>query len=276
MDSLLALYRAHPNYVSDKWESYLHCYDELFAPLREKPVAMLEIGVQNGGSLEVWSRYFPNATHLIGCDINSACANLRHADPRVKVLVADASRPEALAAVLMQHTEYDIIIDDGSHRSSDIVRSFALFFPHLKDGGIYIAEDLHCSYWAQFEGGLFDQTSSVSFFKRLVDAINFEHWGYAADPASILDEFRGKYGATISAETLSHIHSVAFQNSVCIVRKEKPARNTLGPRTVAGTVELVAQGHPPLNGTAARAIAQDPARAAKDPIAMLRDLAGRG
>jgi hypothetical protein len=43
--------------------------------------------------------------------------------------------------------------------------------------GIYIVEDLCCSYWQDFEGGLNDEASSMAFFKSLVDVINHEHWG---------------------------------------------------------------------------------------------------
>jgi hypothetical protein len=272
MKTLLELYRSHVGFVSDKWESYLRCYDELLSPWRDQPISLLEIGVQNGGSLDVWSRYFPNAVHLIGCDINPDCAKLSYADPRVKVVVGDANGEAARTQILGTQTAFDIIVDDGSHRSSDIVKSFALYFPQLRDGGLFIAEDLHCSYWRQFEGGLFDQLSSISFFKRLVDIVNFEHWGYEASRASILEEFAAKYGVTIGDELLAHIHSVEFRNSLCILRKRPPAENLLGPRTIAGVTELVVQGHLPLFGSAARAIRQDPNAMPRDPIAIEKSL----
>jgi len=272
MKTLLELYRSHTGFVSDKWESYLHCYDELLSRRRDEPISLLEIGIQNGGSLEVWSSYFPNAVSLIGCDINPDCAKLSYADPRVKVVVGDANGDKARSEILGTQTAFDVIIDDGSHKSSDIVKSFALYFPHLREGGVFIAEDLHCSYWRQFEGGLFDQISSISFFKRLVDIINFEHWGIAGDRASILQEFGSKYGVTLSDELLSRVHSVEFQNSMCIIRKRPPAENLLGPRTIAGVTELVVQGHLPLFGSAARAIPQDAASAPRDPIAIERQL----
>ena len=272
MKSLYELYRAHTGFVSDKWESYIRCYDTLLSPFRQDPIGLLEVGIQNGGSLEIWSQYFPNAVSLIGCDINPDCAKLSYTDARVKIVVGDANGDKARAEILAARPEFDIIIDYGSHKSSDIVKTFALYFPKLKNGGLFIAEDLHCSYWRQFEGGLFDQLSSISFFKRLVDIINFEHWGIAGDRASILQEFGSKYGVTLSDELLSRVHSVEFQNSMCIIRKRPPAENLLGPRTIAGVTELVVQGHLPLFGSAARAIPQDAASAPRDPIAIERQL----
>jgi len=61
MNKLLALYQAHQGKVSDKWGSYLQSYNDLFASYSNQPVRILEIGIQNGGSLEIWAKYFPNA-----------------------------------------------------------------------------------------------------------------------------------------------------------------------------------------------------------------------
>ena len=52
LKSIDTLHRTKTGKTSDKWASYLTYYDELFAPLRHKPISMLEIGVQNGGSQE--------------------------------------------------------------------------------------------------------------------------------------------------------------------------------------------------------------------------------
>ncbi len=42
--------------------------------------------------------------------------------------------------------EYDLIIDDGSHVNEWTVETFLYLFPRLKKGGIYILEDMQCSY----------------------------------------------------------------------------------------------------------------------------------
>src|SRR5450830_1175849 len=169
--SLHQLYAEHTGKVSDKWSLYLTECDRLFDDYRDKPVRLLEIGVQNGGSLEIWSKYFSNASALIGCDINPDCARLSYDDPRIGVIVGDANAPDVREQVLLRSPQFDIIIDDGSHLSSDIIKSFALYFPRVVEGGVFIAEDLHCSYWGHFEGGLFYPYSSISFFKRLADVI---------------------------------------------------------------------------------------------------------
>jgi hypothetical protein len=246
--TLRQLNAEHTGKVSDKWSLYLTEYDRLFNDYRDKPVRLLEIGVQNGGSFDIWSKYFSNAATLVGCDINPDCARLSYDDPRIVVIVGDANAPETREQVYQRSPQFDIIIDDGSHLSSDIIKSFALYFPRLVEGGIFIAEDLHCSYWSQFEGGLFDPYSSISFFKRLADIINHEHWGIPKVREDILRGIFTKYGCDIDAETLSQVHSVEFINSMCVVRKSPPADNVLGHRVTAGLIELVAADHLNLNG----------------------------
>lgn len=241
--TLHQLYAEHTGKVSDKWYLYLTEYDRLFDGYRDKPVRLFEIGIQNGGSLEIWSKYFCNASALIGCDINPDCARLKYDDPRISVIVGDANALEVREQVLLRSPQFDIVIDDGSHLSSDIINSFELYFPHVVEGGVFIAEDLHCSYWEQFEGGLFDPYSSIAFFKRLADVISHEHWGIPKARADILRGIFTKYGCEVGTETLSQVHSVEFINSMCVVRKAPVADNGLGHRVIAGSMELVVPGH---------------------------------
>ena len=233
------LYKEHQGKISDKWTLYLNEYERLFSFYRDKPISFLEIGIQNGGSLEIWSKYFSNATALIGVDINQGCARLRYDDLRISVIVGDANAPKVRERVFQRSPQFDIIIDDGSHLSSDIIKSFALYFPRIVEGGVFVAEDLHCSYWSQFEGGLFDPYSSISFFKALADIINHEHWGIRKLRADILRGIFTKYGCEIDEESLAQVHSVEFLNSMCVVRKAPAADNRLGRRFIAGSMELV-------------------------------------
>ena len=237
-----ALYAEHVGKVSDKWSAYLHEYDRIFQGWRDKPVRILEIGVQNGGSLEIWAKAFPNGKKFIGCDINSDCAYLTYQDPRITLVIGDANSDAAETEVRKNASTLDIIIDDGSHRSGDIIRSFARYFPHLSDHGVYIVEDLHCSYWQEFEGGLYFPFSAMAFFKRLADIINHEHWKIRSSHADVLKGFFAKYDFVLSDEHLSAIHSVEFTNSVCVIRKHTARHHGLKARVIAGKIGAVQPG----------------------------------
>jgi GT2 family glycosyltransferase len=241
--SLNQIYSEHEGKVSDKWKIYLSEYDRLFTEYRNQAIRLLEIGVQNGGSLEIWSKYFSNAELLVGCDINQACSVLKYDDQRILLVIGDANTDSALAEVVSLSNRYNIIIDDGSHVSGDIIESFFRYFPLLENHGLFLAEDLHCSYWEKFDGGLFDPYSSIAFFKRLADIVNYEHWGLQQGRVDLLKSFQKQYGVVLDEELLSQIHSVEFTNSICVVRKAKPEENILGSRVVVGSEELVVPGH---------------------------------
>ncbi|HUX82751.1 MAG TPA: class I SAM-dependent methyltransferase [Halothiobacillus sp.] len=241
-NTLQDLYAKHQGKVSDKWSLYLAEYERLFSYFRNSPVRLLEIGVQNGGSLEIWGCYFPRPERLVGCDINTDCHKLAYDDPRISVVVGDANDEETKNNILDCSPAFDVIIDDGSHRSSDIVKSFVHYFPHLADEGVYVAEDLHCSYWQEFEGGLYDPYSAISFFKCLSDVVSHEHWGVNKTREELLSEFSRNYGVMFDETALSQIHSVEFINSMCVIRKSPSEKNRLGKRVISGNQALVVDG----------------------------------
>jgi glycosyltransferase involved in cell wall biosynthesis len=249
MKSLLELYKSHDGKVSDKWLLYLTEYDRLFKPYRELPITLLEIGVQNGGSLEIWSQYFSNGIRFVGCDINPDCQKLTYDDSRIAVIVGDATTSETQQKIHHQSATFDLIIEDGSHTAGDIVKAFARYFPALKETGLFVAEDLHCSYWQEYQGGIFHPYSSMNFFKHLADIINHEHWGIDRERTQLLSGFKNQYQIDLDDDLLSQIHSVEFINSICVIRKRNDAENHLGSRFIAGSTELVVGGIDQLRGT---------------------------
>jgi SAM-dependent methyltransferase len=247
--TLHQLYIEHTGKVSDKWSIYLSEYDHVFSSYRQKSINLLEIGIQNGGSLEIWSKFFQNAKKIIGCDINPDCAKLQFEDSRIYVVVGDANALETRNEILLLDRCFDIIIDDGSHESGDIIRSFAAYFSVLAEDGVFVVEDLHCSYWGEYEGGLFETFTSINFFKRLADILNYDHWGLNITRVSLLKGFFEKYQIQIEEDLLQQIHSIEFVNSICIIRKKPATNNILGNRFIAGQFAQIVQDPSSLHGT---------------------------
>lgn len=239
--SLDKLYAESDGRVSDKWSLYISEYDRLFGKYRESPVKLLEIGIQNGGSLEIWSHYFEQLKSAVGCDIDPEISKLKYENPNIKLVVGDAKLESTKNRILSLSDSFTIIIDDGSHHSRDIIGAFARYYPHLDNDGIYVIEDLHCSYWQEFKGGLFDPLSSMSFFKCLADVINHEHWGVEKERVEILHRFESEYGYEFHEEDLQSIHSIEFINSMCVIHKADPDKNLLGGRLFAGKIDDVAK-----------------------------------
>ena len=233
MKSLKDLYKNHSGKVSDKWSIYLNEYEDKLRKYQERPINFFEIGILNGGSLEIFSKYFTKAKLILGCDIDTKCNELHYDQTNIKVIIGDANE-EKIKNQIIKYSEFDIIIDDGSHNSDDIVRSFCNYFNHLKDNGLFIIEDLHCSYHQQHRGGIFYPISSINFFKKLVDIINYEHWGVEKKKDWLLRGFSENYKINIENLELDHIHSIEFINSLCFIKKKPSEENKLGNRIAAG------------------------------------------
>ena len=233
------IHRAKTGKVSDKWTSYLTLYDQLFETYRTQAISLLEIGVQNGGSLETWSRYFSQAKTLIGCDINERCRQLVYDDSRVKVVVGDANQAATRQEIVSICNEFDIIIDDGSHISNDILYSFCLYFPLLRPGGLFVIEDTHTLYKQAWGGGILNEHSAYHFFKKIIDVINLQFWGNELPIELYFSSFfhKEKVPAFIKQ---GWIESIEFRNSVVVIRKSLEASNQkLGQRIVTGTMAQV-------------------------------------
>ena len=231
--SLQQLYREHTGKVAHKWRLYLDVYDEALAPWRGEAINFVEVGVQNGGSLEVWSRYFAAARALVGCDIDPRCGGLRFDDPRVSVVVGDVNAAATVSEIAARADPIDVFIDDGSHVSTDIVASFWNYFPRVRAGGIYVAEDLHCAYLPKFQGGL-ARLNAMTFFKLLADGIHQAYWQGQGTMQALMAPFLA--GAAVDCARIANdVASVAFYDSLCIVRK-RPADGwgRLGGRVIVG------------------------------------------
>jgi hypothetical protein len=232
--SIDSLHRTKTGRISDKWSSYLTYYDKILAPLQQQAISMLEIGVQNGGSLDTWSSYFSAGATFIGCDIDPKCATLRYEDPRIHIVVGDCNSAPTFKQIVDLAPVLDLVIDDGSHVSIDIINAFINYFPLVKPGGIYVVEDTACLYLNEFGGGLLNDYGANAFFKRLIDVISFQFW---KDELSINQYLRTFFDTRKTPNFIldGWIDSIEFRNSIITIRKsDNPGHEKLGARVVTG------------------------------------------
>jgi hypothetical protein len=171
---------------------------------------------------------------IVGCDIDENCRRLSYDDPRILVVVQDANTGGAINKIRSLSESFNVILDDGSHHSADIIASFLNYFPILTSNGIYVVEDLHASYWDHYGGGLGRSDSAIEFFKHLADIVNFEHWGISGNRKLVFEEFHSFGIADFPDEVLASIHSISFLNSICVIRKKIESKNELGRRLIHG------------------------------------------
>jgi len=133
---------------------YLDKYEELFAPLQDKEINFLEIGVLAGESMKLWNDYFPNG-NIYGIDVFNRTElqevkdNLSKFSNVVSVEKVDScgyegdsvdERDKYLDTI--DEGFFDIIVDDGLHNSQHQIATYYNFISKLKPNGMYIIEDI--------------------------------------------------------------------------------------------------------------------------------------
>ena len=153
-----------------KWHHYFELYERYFSRYRDRPIRMLEIGVFRGGSLRMWKSYFHPESTIVGVDVDPSCAAHEIADQNVFVRIGSQADANFLAAVNGEFGPFDIILDDGSHKTHHQILSFgALFRDALRDGGCYVVEDVHTNYWLKHVDS---PETFVDVAKHMVDMIH--------------------------------------------------------------------------------------------------------
>lgn len=135
MKTVQDVFNTHEGRQVDKWQHYLEIYQRHFARYVGTDCRILEIGVDHGGSLQMWKHYFGDSAQILGVDINPACKE--YEEDQIQVLIADQCKLPDLG-------EFDIIIDDGSHVCAHQSITYRALWPKCK--GVYLIEDCHNGY----------------------------------------------------------------------------------------------------------------------------------
>lgn len=118
----------------DKWSHYLPIYEKHFERFIDKAPRILELGVDHGGSLQLWKEYFGPRTEIIGIDINPACKE--YEESQITIHTMDERDP-----AIAELGPFDIVIDDGSHILGNQTIAFRNLWPRTL--GVYLIEDCH-------------------------------------------------------------------------------------------------------------------------------------
>jgi len=114
---------------------YAEAYERAFAHLRARAINLLEFGTFEGASLRMWADWFPHAR--VFCIDIEAPRQLRHD----RIVVHEGDGRDVPAA--FDGVEFDIVIDDASHRSSAVLQALDVWRHRVRPGGFYAIEDLH-------------------------------------------------------------------------------------------------------------------------------------
>ena len=220
---------------------------------RTKPkLRVLEIGVRDGTSLEVWKEYFgENAELIVGLaygvetkkltqhrvkeitstktsaggegsgNKGSSTNDENKNTPTVEIVWGDQSKlstMEMLSSTSKGYGNYDIIIDDGSHVPQHMVYTlYSLFDTALNPGGIYIIEDIETNYWKNgtvLFGYNFDETQTTSIMNAYNNKVLREDYS-AVTKVQQLQHLLARY--QIGAKLLQNEVLMPGDNDICSI-----------------------------------------------------------
>lgn len=162
----------------DKWVHYFPIYDRYLMAFRRRPVRVLEIGVYRGGGLDMLERYLGPEAHIVGIDTDPVARDA--AGDQHIVELGDQADSEFLQAVVDRHGPFDVVIDDGGHSMRQQTASIAALFPRLNDGGVYLVEDTHTSYWSEYADQGDGEMTFIDWCKTRIDDLHAYHFSSSA------------------------------------------------------------------------------------------------
>ena len=124
----------------DKWSHYFDVYYAHFSRFIGQEVHIVEIGVQSGGSLDMWKHVFGSNAHVYGIDIDPATKLFE--DERTKIFIGDQGDRKFWATFFEQVPQIDILIDDGGHLLDLMTVSLEEIHPRMSRNGVYLIEDI--------------------------------------------------------------------------------------------------------------------------------------
>lgn len=199
MHSIKDLFFSTKNF-SKKWEKYFDVYDEVLSGYKNKKITIVEVGVHNCGSLEVWKKFLGHDARIIGIDANPECKKFEKEG--YEIFIGDQTDSLFWENFFNEVGPIDILIDDGGHTNEQQIKTVINCIKNINDDGLLITEDTHTSYQKEF--GNPSKYSFINFAKKLADDINFT---YPFENKKIFEFSLNKF-----------IHSITFYESIVVFK----------------------------------------------------------
>lgn len=190
---------------SYKWLHYFEIYNRHLSKYYGKDVTIMEVGVNQGGSLQIWKKVFGPNAKIIGIDIMPKCKELE--EDQIQIFIGNQEDRGFWKDLKTKIPQVDILIDDGGHEMNQQIVTFEEMFSFVKEDGVYLCEDTGTSYNPQkFHSGYKKAGTWIEFSKDLIDYL---HAWFSRDKKLMVNEYTNS------------IHSVHYYPGVTVVEKAK-------------------------------------------------------
>ena len=215
--------------IISKWGSdkslsgYADIYEPIFANFISRDVCYLEIGLgtldasipssfignlnhypdyQPAGILKALKEFFIDG-NIYGIDVAKDCMIN---EPGITTFQLDSTSSSDCNEIIPKDLFFDIVLDDGLHTGPAQLKTFFNFFDKVKDGGIYIIEDI---------GGCADGSNIMAdSFEELKPYLSIHQYYYGGN-FLIIHKNNSNKGLTSLQEIYSNFHTDS--NDITIV-----------------------------------------------------------
>lgn len=158
----------------------------------------------------MWRNFLGEEARIIGVDLNPEARQFEKFG--FEIYIGDQSDPKFWKRFLFKYKTIDIVIDDGGHTNYQQIMTITCLLPNIRKGGIYVVEDLHCSYLPYFANP--SKTSTINFLIAGIHSINSR--------SPLLSKRENIFS--------SHAQSITFFESIAVI--DVLRKNKLGNRRV--------------------------------------------
>lgn len=168
--------------------NYTKFYDFIFNNIKNDVKYIFELGLGTNnlqipsnmsgfgspcGSLRGWKNYFSNAK-VFGADIDK---EILYQEENITTFYCDQTNPESIKELCNNFDfKFDIVIEDGLHTFDANKIFLENFIDNVKDGGIFIIEDIDIRYFEQFKDYISTNKNKYQFME-LVEIPNEKNKG---------------------------------------------------------------------------------------------------
>lgn len=168
-----------------------------------------------GASVQAWKAIVPGV-ELWEAEYDAKCvqAAIDHGQMEgLSAVTGDQGDPTVVQKWIQESGgNFDIIVDDGGHKNTQIKTSFDTLWPALRPGGLYFIEDLQVGRDPRW-----DDTQGTAVMADII-----ESW---TEQLLISDKRVGKPKVTITAENRlpEGVEFIFCQHEACVLGKSKHA-----------------------------------------------------